>query len=215
MPTPPPRHLARPRQPWRLLVFAFGLTAAILAAVVASATLTPRQSPPPGGALPTLPAEPAPTPTATTTAPGYGPVPAGVAATVGGTTMTTGARSTFGVTTPPPSVTASTATVEPSITAPATTVQPTTTVEPSTTAPTTTVQPSTTAPTTTAQPSTTAPSTTVGVLLPVLSLLYLLRGLLPQPGGRHAKRRAKHLRRRREREVDEVEPVPAGGPRKT
>jgi hypothetical protein len=35
------------------------------------------------------------------------------------------------------------------------------------------------------------------VLLPILGLVYLLRGLVPQPGGRHAKRRqrAKHLRR--------------------
>ena len=175
MPTPPPRHLARPRQPWRLLLFAFGLTAAVLTAVVASATLAPHQSPPPGGALPTLPAAPAPTSTATTTAPGYGPVPAGAATTVGGTTMTTGARSTFGDTATLPSVTAPTTTDGPSTTAPTTTLQPTTTVE----------------------PSTTAPSTTVGVLLPALSLLYLLRGLLPQPGGRHAKRHAKHLRHRR------------------
>jgi hypothetical protein len=52
-------------------------------------------------------------------------------------------------------------------------------------------------PTTTVEPSTTAPTTTVGVLLPVLSLLYLLRGLLPQPGGRHAKRYGRHLRHRR------------------
>jgi len=35
----------------------------------------------------------------------------------------------------------------------------------------------------------------VGLLLPVLGLLYLLRGLLLQPGGTHARRRAKHLRR--------------------
>jgi hypothetical protein len=36
------------------------------------------------------------------------------------------------------------------------------------------------------------------MLLPILGLVYLLRGLLPQPGGRHASRRrgAKHLRRR-------------------
>jgi hypothetical protein len=33
--------------------------------------------------------------------------------------------------------------------------------------------------------------------VPVLGLLYLLRGLLPQPGGTHARQRgAKHLRRR-------------------
>jgi hypothetical protein len=38
---------------------------------------------------------------------------------------------------------------------------------------------------------------TIGALVPVLGLLYLLRGLLPQPGGTHARQRgAKHLRRR-------------------
>jgi hypothetical protein len=30
---------------------------------------------------------------------------------------------------------------------------------------------------------------TVGTLLPVLGVLYLLRGLLPQAGGKHARRR--------------------------
>src|SRR5215217_223754 len=48
MPTPPPRHLARPRRPWRLLLFVFGLTTAALAALVASATLLPQPEPPPG-----------------------------------------------------------------------------------------------------------------------------------------------------------------------
>src|SRR4029453_15885516 len=58
MPTPPPRHLARPRRPWRLLLFIFGLTTAILAALVASATLLPQTQPPrpaPWVALPTSP----------------------------------------------------------------------------------------------------------------------------------------------------------------
>jgi hypothetical protein len=37
----------------------------------------------------------------------------------------------------------------------------------------------------------------VGALLPVLGVLYLLRGLVPQAGGMHARRRrANHLRRR-------------------
>ena len=45
MPTPPPRHLARPRRPWRLLLFVFGLTTAVLAALVASATLLPQPEP--------------------------------------------------------------------------------------------------------------------------------------------------------------------------
>jgi hypothetical protein len=35
------------------------------------------------------------------------------------------------------------------------------------------------------------------MLLPILGLVYLLRGRVLQPGGRHARRRrAKHLRRR-------------------
>jgi hypothetical protein len=39
---------------------------------------------------------------------------------------------------------------------------------------------------------------TVGALLPILGLLYLLRGLVPQAGGTHARRRrASHSRRRR------------------
>jgi hypothetical protein len=38
---------------------------------------------------------------------------------------------------------------------------------------------------------------TVGALLPLLALLYLLRGRVLQAGGTHAKRRqANHLRRR-------------------
>ena len=64
MPTPSPRHLARPRRPWRLLLVAFGFTTAVLAALVASATLLPQPEPPrraPGVALPTITTEPAPT----------------------------------------------------------------------------------------------------------------------------------------------------------
>ena len=39
---------------------------------------------------------------------------------------------------------------------------------------------------------------TVGALLPILGLLYLLRGLVPQAGGTHARRRRpSHPRRRR------------------
>src|SRR5215218_4526345 len=73
MQTPPPRHLARSRPrhlpasrwPWRLRLATFGLTTAVLAALVASATLLPRPSPPrraPGLALTRVPAEPAPRP---------------------------------------------------------------------------------------------------------------------------------------------------------
>src|SRR5512132_551204 len=70
MPTPPPRHLARPRRPWRLLLFVFGLTTATLAALVASATLIPQPQPPPRApevALPPSPTRPAPTAASTTT----------------------------------------------------------------------------------------------------------------------------------------------------
>ena len=61
MPTPPPRHLARPRRPWKLLLFTFGVATAVLAALVASATLLPEPEPPrrvPGGAMPTAPTTP-------------------------------------------------------------------------------------------------------------------------------------------------------------
>src|SRR4029453_14293296 len=71
MPSPPPRHLARPQWPWRLLLVAFGLSTAVLAALVASATLLPPEAPSPhrapGVALPTTTAEPAPTSTSLTT----------------------------------------------------------------------------------------------------------------------------------------------------
>jgi hypothetical protein len=93
---------------------------------------------------------------------------------------------------------------------PTTTLLTTTSAEPTTTTtepPTTTTEP----PTTTTEPATTTTeppilrgdqaasvsAATAAVLLPILGLVYLLRGLLPQPGGRHARRRrrAKHLRR--------------------
>jgi hypothetical protein len=93
---------------------------------------------------------------------------------------------------------------------PTTTTQPTTTTTEPTTTTTTTTEPTTsTEPTTTTEPPTTTgqpillgdqaatvSAATAAVLLPILGLVYLLRGLL-QPGGRHAKRRqrARHLRR--------------------
>jgi hypothetical protein len=93
------------------------------------------------------------------------------------------------------------------VTAPTTTVAPTTTQPTTTTTEptTTTTEPTTTTelPTTTGQPilggdqAATVSAATAAALLPILGLVYLLRGLVPQPGGRHAKRRqrAKHLRR--------------------
>jgi hypothetical protein len=83
------------------------------------------------------------------------------------------------------------------VTAPTTTVAPATTTQPTTT----TTEPTTT---TTGQPilrgdqAATVSAATAAVLLPILGLVYLLRGLVPQPGGKHAKRqqRAKRLCRR-------------------
>ncbi|HEX2158057.1 MAG TPA: hypothetical protein VHS79_13945, partial [Actinomycetes bacterium] len=56
MPSRSPRHLAEQRLPWRLLLVAFGLTFAVLAALVASAALVPEQPLVPS-AVPTLPPE--------------------------------------------------------------------------------------------------------------------------------------------------------------
>ena len=244
MPTPPPRHLARPRRPWRLLLFVFGLTTAVLAALVASATLPPQPEPTrraPGVALPTSPIKPAPTsvssttttahretptaPSASTTAnPGRravsGPTTtarwaaAQAPATVGRRTPTT-APSTVGATTQP-TVTAPSTTAGPTTTAPTTTAASTTTLVTTTSIAPTSGPTTTTGPTTSAAPTTTGPATTttgpvildgsqpasvspaaVGALLPILALLYLLRGLVPQAGGTHARRRrANHPRRR-------------------
>jgi hypothetical protein len=219
MPKRHPRHLEPPRQPWRLTLFAFGLTASVLAALVASAALVPRDpapstpTRPPGGAHSTVPSGSAPTSASTTTtrprqpstsrapsttkpdtAPLAQPATSGTP-TAAGRTTTTGALTTFGATTTQPLVTAPTTTVEPTTTQLTTTTTTTTTTEPTTT----TTEP----PTTTGQPilrgdqAATVSAATAAVLLPILGLVYLLRGLLPQPGGRHARRRrrAKHLRR--------------------
>jgi hypothetical protein len=225
MPKRRPRHLEPPRQPWRLTLFAFGLTASVLAALVASAALGPHEPTPPtlgrppGGALSTLPTEPAPTAASTTTttrlrqpstshdapsttkpatAPRAAsrptattrPATARASATVGRTT-TSRTLTTFGATTTQPIVTAPTTTAEST-----TTLLTTTSAEPTTT----TTEP----PTTTTEPpilrggqAASVSAATAAVLLPILGLLYLLRGLLLQPDGRHARRRgAKHLHRR-------------------
>ena len=260
MPTPPPRHLARPRRPWRLLLVAFGLTTAVLAALVASATLLPPQAPSPqpapGGALPTVTTQPAPTSTLTSTttiqesntvpspsssSPDTKPSTASrpIATTGRDTTAdapllsdATASRthSTPGATTPS-SMTSLSITTAPSTTASTTTVASTTTTELTTTLLTTTTaepttsgftttsyNPTTTSvdPTTTStEPTTTQSATTTtsavllggsqptGIsaataagLLPVLGLLYLLRGLLPPSAGTHAKRRRTNRLRR-------------------
>src|ERR671913_1999585 len=56
MPSRNPRHLAEHRLPWRLMLVAFGLTLAVLAALVASAALVPEEPLVPS-AVPPLPAE--------------------------------------------------------------------------------------------------------------------------------------------------------------
>jgi hypothetical protein len=222
MPKRSPRHLEPPRQPWRLTLFAFGLTACVLAALVASAALGPHDSAPPTpgqpGALSTFPAEPAPTAASTTTTRPRQPSTSRAPSTTrpdttplaasGPTTTarpaTTGAPATVGRTTTTGPVTFGATTSQPTVTAPTTTVESTTT----TTDLATTTDPATTttdpATTTTGQPilrgdqKASVSAATAAVLLPILGLLYLLRGLLPQPGGTHARqqRGAKHLRRR-------------------
>jgi hypothetical protein len=221
MPTPRPRHLARARRPWRLLLVAFGFTTAVLAALVASATLLPQPEPPrraPGVALPTVTTEPARTSTSFTTTQEPATAPSAASRPI----TTAGRRATSDAplpsdTTQPPVTTPSTA-PEPTMTAPTTTAVSTSSVESTTTLLTTTSAEPTTGPTTTStdptttttsiEPTTTRSATTttspvglggsqpagvsaatVGGLLPLLGLLYLLRGLLPRPGGTHAKRR--------------------------
>jgi hypothetical protein len=244
MPTPPPRHLARPGRPWRLLLFVFGLTTAVLAALVASATLLPQPEPPqrvPGVALPTLTTKPTPTSTSTTitanreptTAPPPSTTPDPGRRAVSGPTTTTGpvtaqAPATVGGTTPTTAPSVLAATTQPTMTAPSTTAGPTTTAPTTTAASTTTLVTTTsiaptTGPTTTTAPTTTGLATTttglattttgpvilnvsqpasvsaatVGALLPILALLYLLRGLVPHAGGTHARRHRANRPRRR------------------
>jgi hypothetical protein len=181
MSTPPPRHLTRSRWPWRLGLVAFGLTTAVLAALVASATLLPQPSPPrraPALALPTVPTEPAPRPAPTPTTaprapttaptlstppqtPGAGPQRAeqrcwtghGPSAGRGGhDDEQRGVLDRWRHSTQPP-VTGPTTTAAPPTTAPTTTAAPTTT----TLATTTSTETTTTRPTTTgADPATTA-----------------------------------------------------------
>jgi hypothetical protein len=234
MPTPRPRHLARARRPWRLLLVAFGFTAAVLAALVASATLLPQPEPPrraPGVALPTVttgPArtsasfttttiqEPATAPSPPTSSPDTTPSAASRPITTAGRRATADAPLPSDTTQPP--VTTPRTAPEPTMTAPTTTAVSTSSVESTTTLLTTTsAEPTTTGPTTTStdptttttgieptttstDPTTTSPvglggsqpagvsAATVGGLLPLLGLLYLLCGLLPRPGGTHAKR---------------------------
>ena len=208
MPTPRPRHLARARRPWRLLLVAFGFTTAVLAALVASATLLPQPEPPrraPGVALPTVTTEPARTSTSTsftaatttTQEPATAPSPPtsspDTTPSAASRPITTAGRRTTSDaplpsdTTQPPVTTPSTA-PEPTMTAPTTTAVSTSSVESTTTLLTTTSAQPTTTVLSGSQPAGVS-AATVGGLVPLLGLLYLLRGLLPRPGGTHAKRR--------------------------
>ena len=220
---------------------------AVLAALVASATLLPQPEPPrqvPGVALSTSPTKPAPTSVSSTTTtreptttpppsptpgPGRGRQrtdhnhPIGSDPSAGhGRAQDTNHGALDRWRHHQPIVTASSTTAGPHTTAPTSTVASTTTLVTTTTIapttwPTTSAPPTTTAPAaTTTGPTTTGAATTttgpvilpgsrpagvsaatVGALLPILGLVYLLRGLVPHAGGTHARRRrASHPRRR-------------------
>jgi hypothetical protein len=170
MRTRAPRHLARHRLPYRLMLVAFGLTFAMLAAVVASAALVPKAPPAPtvAGALPGE----------TTAAPAIGRAPSSTRAEASSTSRAVPPEQPPGVapvslatwvttapappappssTAPPPSAAPTTTEPQP---APVSTVEPTTTTAAPTT---TTLEPTTT---TTLEPTTTttdlASTTTVG-----------------------------------------------------
>src|SRR5215217_5563243 len=178
MPTRNPRHLAERHLPLRLMLVAFGLTFAVLAAMVASAALVP--------SLPPTPTLAAPLPTATTAAPAATDPPPSVAPSSAGSSTTAGtgpeeppgsapialaapepataAPGTTGATAPPPSaappgptVTPSTQPEPPLPPAPLSSVEPTTTTAVPTT--TTTTEPPTT--TTTLEPTTTTTTTSL------------------------------------------------------
>jgi hypothetical protein len=180
MPPRTPRHLAEHRLPWRLMLVAFGLTFAVLAAMVASAALVPEE--------PLVPSAVAPVPA--DTGPPFASDPSSVApstADAGGPTTTTTApedppsgsapvlfatrpRTTAapGGPTGPPNPPATAGPSGPTVPSPTepppgplSTVEPTTTtVEPTTI----TLEPTTT--TTVAEPTTTAePATTTTTLV--------------------------------------------------
>jgi hypothetical protein len=174
MRTRAPRHLARHRLPYRLVLVAFGLTFAMLAAVVASAALAPK-TPPALTAVGALPSEIADAPATT------GPASSSTRAEASSTSRAVPVEQPPGVapvslatwtttapappappssTAPPPSIAPTTTEPQP---APVGTVAPTTTTVAPTTTTTTTLEPTTT---TSPEPTTTttdlASTTTVG-----------------------------------------------------
>ena len=250
MPTPPPRHLATPRRPWRLLLFVFGSPPRSWppwwprppccpspnrhAGYPASRCRRRQHSQPRRPRRPTSPPLPGSRPPRLPLPPlrilGGGP---SADRPRPPDRLRPKRRPRSAVATPPTAPSTVGATTQPIVTAPPTTAGPTTTALTSTVASTTTLVSTTsiaptTGPTTSAAPSSTGPATTttgptttgaattttgpvilsgsrpagvsaatVGALLPILGLLYLLRGLVPQAGGTHARRRrASHLRRR-------------------
>jgi hypothetical protein len=173
------------RWPWRLGLVAFGLTTAVLAALVTSATLSPQPSRPrrvPTLVLPAVQAEPAtrsestPTtgPREPTTAPTLStrsiPIPDTVPLAVSRPTTTPGparaqAPATAGRTRITEALsTVGASTIQPPVTTPTPTTAPTTTTAATTTtttAPTATAAPTTTLATpTSTEPTTTEPTTT-------------------------------------------------------
>jgi outer membrane biosynthesis protein TonB len=207
MPLRNPRHLAEHRLPWRLMLVAFGLTFAVLAALVASAALVPK-APLAPSAVQQLPAEttslplPADPPSVAPSSAGPGSSststtvpqepPAGVSpVALAAQAPTTAPRATTPATTPRPSGPPATPPPPAPTTAPTTTelppapvisVAPTTTVEPTTTtaAPTTnTVEATTT--TAALAPTTTAGETTTTAQLLVTTTQPPAAGVLLAP----------------------------------
>ncbi|HEV2872419.1 MAG TPA: hypothetical protein VG409_13500, partial [Actinomycetota bacterium] len=95
MPSRNPRHLAEHRLPWRLMLVAFGLTFAVLAALVASAALVPEEPLVPS-AVQDLPAE--------TTSPTLPADPPSAAPSGVGTGSSSSSSSTTAPSEPPPGV---------------------------------------------------------------------------------------------------------------
>jgi hypothetical protein len=210
MPPRNPRHLAEHRLPWRLMLVAFGLTFAVLAALVASAALVPK-APLAPSAVEQLPAEttspPYPTDPSSvapsSASPGASSTsttvpqepPAGVspvalaaqapttAAAPRATTPATTPRPSGPPATPPPPAPTTVPTTTELPPAPVISVAPTTTVEPTTTTagPTTTTVEATTTTTAALAPTTTAEAATTTTQLLVTTTQPPAAGVLLAP----------------------------------
>ena len=207
MPPRTPRHLAEHRLPWRLMLVAFGLTFAVLAALVASAALVPK-APLAPSAVQQLPAEttgpsPADPPSVVSSSAGPGssststvpqepsPGESPIALAAQAPTTEAAPRATIPATIPrttgppappaPPAPSLAPTTTEPPP-APVSSVAPTTTVEPTTTtaAPTTTTLEATTTTTAALAPTTTAGAAST-TQLPVTTTQPPTAGVLLAP----------------------------------